>query len=210
MAGQVVTHLTRRAPDLVEAERSDDRFCEIAIEVKVWMQAPPAVEVARPRRCPACGAAGHPLGGGPGLIGHGFRERHVRGPLADGEAPHAATILLRRFRCRRCGAIVSVGPRGLLRRRLYAAASITLALALWSARKQAPSRVREQISPWRAVGAAARGWQTLVRWAKAAVTGALWPTLRARVGRVIALVAGHGPPDDPLEARVMAGAVHVR
>ena len=97
MAGQVLTHPTRRAPDLVRAERSNERFCEIAVEVEDWMQAPPSVEVARPRRCPACGEAGHPVGGSPGLVGHGVRERHVRGVLAVGESPQATSIRLRRF-----------------------------------------------------------------------------------------------------------------
>lgn len=213
-----MTHLTRRAPDLVQAERSNERFCEIGVDVKDWMQGTPPAEVARPRRCPACGEAGHPVGGSPGLIGHGVRERQVRGVLAAGEAPHAASLELRRYLCRGCGAVVTVGPRGLWRRRLYGAASIALALALWAAGRQAAWRVREQVSPWPGAGAAARGWVQLKRWAKAAAAGRLWatlhcetePSLRSRVGRMIALVAGYGPSDDPLETRVMAGAVHVR
>lgn len=212
------THLPRRAPDLVQAERSNERFCEIAVEVKDWMEETPPVEAARPRRCPACGEAGHPVGGSPGLIGHGMRERHIRGVLAADEPPQAASLRLRRYLCRGCSAVVTVGPRGLFRRRLYGAASIALALALWTMGKQAPWRVREQVSPWPAAGAASRGWMQLKRWAKTAAAGGLWPTLgcetertlRSRVGRVIALVAGYGPSDDPLEARVMVGAAHVR
>ena len=211
-------HLTRRAPDLVQAERSPNRFCETSIEIKAWAKEPPPVEVARPRRCPGCGEAGHPEGGAPGLVGHGLRERQVRGPLAAREPSGTATLWLRRYRCRGCGAVVAVGPRGLVRRRLYARTSIALALALWSVAGQTAHRVRERVSPWRAVGASVRGWVTLRRWARAATSGALWrglscesePTLRARAARVMALVAANGPPGVELEGRVMAGAVLVR
>ena len=202
----------------MQAERSDDRFCEKAIEVKAWVKSPPSVEVARPQRCPACGEAGYPAGGVPGLVGHGLRERQVRGPLASGEAPVTATLRLRRYRCRGCGAVVAVGPRGLLRRRLYAAPGIALALALWSVAGETARRVRAEVSPWRTVGPAVRGWVTLRRWARAATSGALWrvlscatePTLRARAARVMALVATYGPPEAALEERVMAGSGHVR
>ncbi|HEX9402352.1 MAG TPA: hypothetical protein VF912_19775, partial [Anaeromyxobacter sp.] len=90
------------------------------------MQRPPAVDEVRPGRCPACEAPSRP-GGALGLHGHGLRERHQWGPAARGGLPELIGILVRRYRCQQCGAVVVVVPRGVLRRRLYSATAIALA-----------------------------------------------------------------------------------
>ncbi len=82
--------------------------------------------------------------------------------------------------CRACGAVVVVVPRGVLRRRLYSAAAVALAAALYGVAGLAPAEVRAQVSPLRIVGAtAASGWASLRRWAGAVRGGRLFPVVRA-------------------------------
>src|SRR5690606_12136827 len=61
-----------------------------------------------------CGEAGS--GRRLGLVGHGLRERQVLGPLSASGAPEQVVLLVRRYRCRGCEAIVMSMPRGVLRR----------------------------------------------------------------------------------------------
>lgn len=205
--------------DILYESKSDDRFFETSIEVKNWQRNVPTVDAVRPARCPGCGHAGAPAGDRLGLIGHGVRERQVWGPAELDGAPVMGTVMLRRYQCRGCGAIVMVGPRGLLFRRLYTASAIAGALTLWACRRQPAPAVRRRISPLRIVGAtAASGWVSLLRWARKAVSGGLWrglacatePTLRRCTARVVALVAATVPTGEALEARVFAGAHLVR
>jgi len=55
-----------------------------------------------------------------------------------GAAAVVIAILARRYQCQPCGAVVLVVPRGILRRRLYSAGAIALALALWGVAGLAP------------------------------------------------------------------------
>jgi hypothetical protein len=138
------------------------------------------VDEARPGRCPGCGAPSRPPGGALGLHGHGLRERHQWGPVEFGGAAAVIGVLLRRYRCRSCGAVVVVGPRGPVRRRLYSAGAIALALALYGAAGLAPAAVRRQVSPHRIVGpTAAEGWASLRRWCRAVRARRLFPAVRA-------------------------------
>jgi len=115
-----------------------------------------------------------------GLHGHGLRERHHWGPLEPSAAPSLIGILLRRYLCQSCGAVAVVGPRGLVRRRLYSGGAIALALALFGIAELAPAEVRRRVSPLRIVGpAAAAGWASLRRWSRAVRTGRLFPVVRA-------------------------------
>lgn len=81
---------------------------------------------------------------------------------------------LRRYRCRACKAVLVVGPRGLVARRLYGAGAIAVAFAAYG--HGATSReVRDQTSPSRRVGGSAvERWLTLVRWIEAARRGELF------------------------------------
>lgn len=205
--------------ELLQEPKSTDRFSEAAIEVKLWQRELPSVDAVRPPRCPGCGNAGAPAGGRVGLIGHGLRPRDVRGPDEVSATPVEGTVVLRRYRCRSCTAIVTVGPRGLVYRRLYTAPAIALALALWARDELSAPAVRRRVSPFRVVGdAAATGWASLRRWAQAATGGRMWPglaastepTLRRCAARVVGLVAARTVPIGSFIARVFAGAHLVR
>jgi hypothetical protein len=108
------------------------------------------------------------------IVGHGLVERQVLGPQTPGGAPEAVVLKLRRYRCRACKAVLIVGPRGLLPRRLYGAGAISLAFAAYG-HGATGREVRAQTSPSRRVGGSAvERWQTLVRWLDAARRGELF------------------------------------
>ncbi len=83
-------------------------------------------------------------------MGHGVRERQVLGPLSASGKPEQVVLLVRRYRCRGCGAIVMSMPRGMLRRMLYGAVAVGMALALW-VQGAASAAVRQRVSPWLSV-----------------------------------------------------------
>jgi hypothetical protein len=91
-------------------------------------------------------------GRGLGLWGHGLRERQQRGPLEVGGAAPTVVIRERRYRCRGCGALLVVVPRGVLRGRHYSASAIGLALALFGVVGMSLAEVRRRVSPWPVVG----------------------------------------------------------
>ena len=138
------------------------------------------MDEVRPGRCPACAAPSRPAGEPVGLHGHGLRERHHWGPVELGAAAVLVGILARRYQCQGCGAVVMVVPRGIVRRRLYSASAIALALALYGVAALAPGEVRRRVSPLQIVGAtAAAGWASLRRWSRAVRAGRLFPVVRA-------------------------------
>ncbi len=138
------------------------------------------MDEVRPGRCPACDAPSRPAGGLLGLHGHGLRERHQWGPVELSAAPSLIAVLLRRYQCQPCGAVVTVVPRGLVDRRLYSAGAIALALALYGVVGLSPAEVRRRVSPFRIVGAtAAAGWASLRRWSRAVRAGRVFPAVRA-------------------------------
>jgi hypothetical protein len=112
------------------------------------------------------------------LHGHGLRVRQLQGPLTVEGAAEANDVQLRRYRCVECEAVVMVGPRGLVSRRLYSAAAIGLALALWALLGESASAVRDRVSPWSSLGdSAVTGWAALRRWTRALRQKRLWPAL---------------------------------
>jgi hypothetical protein len=128
-----------------------------------------------------------------------------------------AVVVLRRYLCRNCGAVVAVGPREVTARRHYSASAIGWALALFGVAQLAAREVRRRVSPWAVVGAAAAaGWQTLRRWAKAVREGGLFPGVRASpesfslrqvAARAATTLAASAPPSiEELGPRVFAGA----
>ena len=156
------------------------------------------------------------MGGLLGLHGHGLRERHQWGPAELGAAAAVIGLLLRRYRCQPCGAVVVVGPRGLQRRRLYSAGAVALALALYGLAALPAVEVRHRVSPLRIVGAtAASGWASLRRWCRAVRAGRLFPavralpaeaTLREVAARAATTLAAFGPGGVPLESAAFLGA----
>jgi hypothetical protein len=102
-----------------------------------------------------------------GLVGHGLRERQVRGPRASSGPPRTITIASRRFLCVECAAVVTVAPRGVIRRRHFGAAAIGLALFLFGVLGRSARLVHQAISGW---GPGASCWRTLGRWIDAAAS----------------------------------------
>lgn len=108
------------------------------------------------------------------MVGHGLVERQIRGPSMAGGAPEQLVVVLRRYRCRACRAVLVVGPRGLLRQRCYSAGAIVLAFSMYG-RGQTSRAVRAATSPARVIGSSAvERWRTLVRWIEAARSGVLF------------------------------------
>lgn len=178
----------------------------------------PTVSAVRPARCLGCGAASCPVGCNLVVHGDGTRERQVWGPETAEGPPRMTTIRARRYQCQRCGACLLVVPGEILRRRLYGASAIGLALALWALVGMASALVRVRISPWGVVGAAADRWITLRRWARDTTRGRLFPssraspnhfTLRQHAERAAATLRALAPADLPqLDAVFAGGAVH--
>src|SRR5690606_27099938 len=140
--------------------------------VKFSAEAPPSIELCRPRTCPRCKAAAREPGRPLAVIGHGVRERQVRGPAAPGERPGVSVILVRRFLCLVCKAVMTVVPKAVLAGRLFSGPAILLGLFLWGVGAQSQEKVRAAINPWSGLGS--RGWRALNRWTRAAVSRALW------------------------------------
>ena len=165
---------------MTAGDQSKTRIVQAELDVKRWRAQPPTVDEVRPGQCPACDVPSRPAGGTLGLHGHGLRERHQWGPAEAGGVALLVGSLLRRYRCLSCGAVVMVVPRGVLRRRLYSAGAIALALALWGVADLSAAPVRARVSPLRIVGAtASAGWASLRRWSRAVRAGRLFPVVRA-------------------------------
>lgn len=144
----------------------------------------------------------------------------MRGPMAVGASPGTVLILVRRFECQRCGAVMTVGPSEMVTRRLFSSSAVALALALFGVAGLCAAAVRKQVSPWSIVGAtSATGWCTLLRWAHDVRVGRLFPSVRQapadwclrqvaeRAATTLAARAplGQGPPD--LVSRAFLGAL---
>jgi hypothetical protein len=155
------------------------------------------------------------------LHSHGLRDRQIRGPPEVGTSPRVIVLRLRRYRCRGCRSVITVGPRGLVRRHLFSAGAIAVALALWSIMEQAAVEVRRQISPFPARGFdSVLGWAHLRRWIRAVRNRRLFGDVRAApsgwtarqvAARVAMTVASLGPrssAEAPLLERVFTGAAH--
>lgn len=142
--------------------------------------------------------AGHALGGHVRLHGHGWVWRSAWGPPGPAEPAAVGRVAIRRYRCTGCGAVIRVGPRGLLTRRAYTVSAIGMALVLWCVVGVPAHAVRARVEVARVVGATSAGerWSTLLRWARAATTGTLFGgrpvriegTLRARARRSLVVL----------------------
>jgi hypothetical protein len=172
----------------------------------------------RPKCCSGCGAAGCPHGKAVVLVGHGTRERQVRGPGFPGEVPKVLVVRVRRYRCLRCGAITTVLPLGLVARRYYSSSAIGLAMFLYGVRRQAMQHVRQVVCAWRASFESPQQWNTLGKWLKAVGEQRLycrvrpWPPSyvpRQQAERVAGTLLSYAPVSEQpssLEEQVFAGA----
>lgn len=185
------------------------------IEVKFWLEAMPSVDRVRPSRCPRCGVAARAIGHRLEVVGHGARERQVRGCPAADEGPAQLVVRVRRYRCLRCSAVITVVPAGVARRRHFGAGAIGLALACFGGGEPACT-VRDRVG---GLGPPEeRGWVTLRRWIRASGSGALFPRLRpvpgpsnrhraARAAQILSSYAAPALARTPLEQQVFAGAM---
>jgi hypothetical protein len=174
-------------------------------------------EASRPACCPKCASPSRPFGGRVQMHGHGERERTQRGPAAIRQPASERSVCVRRYKCTRCGATVTVARRGVVRRRLYAASAIGLALALFGIQLASATAVREAIAPTASARAPAEGatWSTLRRWAHEAKAGTLMVegracpetfTLRQAAGRTATTLQALGPRGAAVLERVWQGA----
>jgi hypothetical protein len=116
---------------------------------------------------------------------------------------------------------VDVAPRGVVRRRLYGARAIGLALLLFGLELQSPSAVRATIAPTVSHREEAEGasWSTLQRWAREAKVGTLIAdgracpetfTLRQAAERMAMTLQALGPRGADARERLWEGAVEAR
>jgi len=129
-------------------------------------------------------------------------------------------IYERRYRCTDCWAVLTVGPAETLTRRLYSAAAIAWALALYGLSLLAPQAVRELVSPWRVVASSsATRWRTLSRWSAAVIAGGLFSKLppltgsttrqrAAAAATALSAFAVPAPEPPPLDVLAFHGAAH--
>jgi len=204
----------------VKKARSHTTIVRSTIDVKRWMERTPSVDEARPGQCPKCAAASHPVGRGLQIWGHGLRDRQQRGPLEPLGDPVEITIRVRRYVCRLCTAVIVVVPLGVIAGRLFCAAAIGLAVALFGVAKLPMGEVRRRVSPWQHVGTSAAGsWLSLRRWVHAIRERRLFASVRsspsgftareiaARAAQTLAALAPPSLASGAIEQRVFAGAV---
>lgn len=197
-----------------------NHFVHFDLDVNFWVLRPPDVRTARPQRCPRCEAPGELADGRVVLHGHGVRVRRLRGPVTADGKPTEFGVLVRRYACQRCRAVIMVGPRGVLPRRRYTAMAITLALWLWAVRQATDPAARNATCPVAETGVSRpERWTTLRRWGRAARDGELWPSpavgegwsLRRCAERVVRCLWSRGDPDAPTdEHRIFGAAAHAR
>lgn len=155
--------------------RSSNLVVHSAFDVNFWVRTLPTVDVARPACCPRCGSAGRVTGKPVGIIGHGLRARQVRGPPSASEVAATRALLVRRYLCRSCGAVLAVVPRQLLARRHFAAGAIALALFVFGKLGKTAAEAARRAGSW------AQGpgtWRTLRHWIAAVDAGELFPCVR--------------------------------
>lgn len=148
------------------------------------------------------------------LVGHGLRERQVRGPAGPRGQPEVRVVHVRRYRCRLCGGLTTVLPRGLTARRHYSASAIGLALCLHGLRDLSVGETRQRVCTWR-VGFETERWTTLASWLAAVAEGRLFRCVRPsppqasrrlQAERAAATLCSLALATDELEARVFEGA----
>jgi hypothetical protein len=181
-------------------QRSDTRIIQSAIDVKFWAEAPPSCSAVRPASCPGCGAASQEPGRAVAIVGHGLRSRDVEGPTGPGEAPASTLVVARRYRCRGCGAVLVVVPRGVGRALRYTLDAIGYALALWGHARATAEQARRAVSTAKARGMSApENWSSLRRWSAGAagIFGSGVPglsgTLRDQAARLASWLASQAP-----------------
>jgi hypothetical protein len=130
-------------------------------------------------------------------------------------------VLCRRYRCKRCGAVMRVVPPSVAARKHFSGEAIAFALALWALCGLGADEVRRRTSDWTRRGDAARGWRSLTRWARqlrarqlfgALSLGDITQGVRSVAARAAQALCAHAPlawRGAPLAHQAFAGARHV-
>lgn len=185
-----------------------------AVDVKKWAEVIPGVEAVRPGCCSQCGAPSRPLGAALVVVGHGLRARQVRGPADAHGVPEIRTLHVRRYRCRLCGGLTTVLPRGLTARRHYSASAIGLSLCLYGMQRLSVGETRWRVCAWR-FGFDPERWTTLSIWVAAIEQGRLFAqvrpcpatfSVRERAERAAATLCGLALEAGTLEEQAFEGA----
>lgn len=127
-------------------------------------------------------------------------------------SPRQAVLKLRRYRCTRCGGVVTVLPRDLPKHRRHALGLICVALALWSQGGLSAEQVREKLAFHQSFEA---GWPQLRRWTRGAELVALGltsDTPHQRAYQITQRVSGRAPPEKrglPIADMTFFGAAYV-
>jgi hypothetical protein len=149
------------------------------------------------------------------MVGHGVRQRQARGPTSPDREAAVTAVVTRRYRCRACGAVVMVVPRGIAARRHFSAGAIGLGLLLYAVLREHVDEVAARIGLW---GRGLSAWRTVVRWTRAVERGVLlprarlrrapedWPPRRRAERAAMALAALCPDSACPLATRVFVGA----
>jgi len=125
-------------------------------------------------------------------------------------------VAVHRFLCAACGASFTVSSTGVLRRRLYRATAIGLALFGYGVEHASHDEVRAAIAGAEVTRETPtpRRWGALVGWAREAragtlldSVGAIAGTLRAAAARVALAIEAHGRRVDDRIGRVFDGAL---
>jgi hypothetical protein len=147
------------------------------------------------------------------LVGHGLRTRQVRGPANASGIPEVRTLRVRRYRCRLCGGLTTVLPRGLTARRHYSASAIGLSLCLYGMRGLSIGETRWRVCAWRA-GFNPECWTTLPTWVSAIEQGRLFAkvrpspasfTIRERAERAAAMLCSLALAGGSIEEQAFEG-----
>ena len=121
---------------------------------------------------------------------------------------------VRRYRCRRCGGLTTVLPRGLAARRHYSASAIGLALCLHGLSGLSVGETRQRVCTWR-LGFETERWSTLSTWLAAIEAGRLFrlvrpslagASLRGQSERAAATLCSLAQSSGGVEAQAFEGA----
>lgn len=112
-------------------------------------------------------------------------------------------------------------PAAATPRKHFSGAAIALSLAAWGLCAMSAAEVRALANDAFAVGASARGWRTLRRWADDVRSGWLFAlealrqlpegrrAVAARAGQVLASYAPRADAESPVSHQAFVGALHV-
>jgi hypothetical protein len=165
----------------------------------------------RPAQCPDCGVAAYD-GGRVVIHGHGKVLRGVEGPITVDGAAQSTQIVVRRFRCTACCAVMRVLPLELQVRMQFLWTTVAVVLAFWGIERVSLRELRVRWSPQRVYGPAdSGGWRMVLRWAARAYArfdaGRLsYRAMAASVGQHVQSFTPSEFMNAELAARVWEGA----